>query len=141
MAWTAIYDATTGVLISVGTVVASNEVIAAKGHEALTLGFDPRTSAKQWNTTTREYDDVVPPKAAVRRQDFIERFTGDERDNLFDAARNDPNATLRKKIHGFIQYIQLSEHVHLDSGYIIASVNSMESAGIIGAGRAAEVLA
>lgn len=140
MTWFTVYQTSDGKRVSVGTVVAPDDFLAANGLDKLQTAFDPRTNTKQWNAGTRTYDDVTPPKAPISKQEFIDLFTDAERDELFDAAENHPTANVRKKIKGFINYIQLSEHIHLDQAYIVTSVNQMEAAGIIGAGRAAEIL-
>lgn len=76
----------------------------------------------------------LPPR------EFWRRFTAAEREKLEDLAMTG-TASVKKKLAAFKTYVQTGGNVELDDDYIIAIVAAMETAGVIAAGRAAEILA
>jgi hypothetical protein len=80
---------------------------------------------------------VVRVSLPVR--EFLRLFTPAERDALEDIAATG-TAAQRKKLNAFRFYIQTGGNVELADDYIIASVTAMETAGVLGAGRAAQIL-
>lgn len=140
MTWYAVYDKATGALVSTGTSVASDGALAARGLAKKMLAFNPQVRTKRWRTDLLEFEDLVPPKDLLRARDFLDRFTVTEREDIFDAARNG-SPPLQKRLNAFLEYVKTSGWVSLDSQYVVDSVTAMETAGLIGAGRAAEVLA
>lgn len=75
--WYAIHDAD-GNLRSVGTVLADDATLAAKG---LTKRLLPgQLNGKIWNPATRDFD-ITPPSAVPvwTRFEFLSRFTAEER--------------------------------------------------------------
>ena len=87
-----------------------------------------------WNESTLVFDPYPSPRI-ISTELFIERFTATEQEDIIDAAKTS------KKANRFIQILKLVQAANLDSEFIQVSVNAMESAGVIGVGRAAEVLA
>jgi hypothetical protein len=73
-------------------------------------------------------------------RDFWRRFTAAEREALVDMLANG-TAVQKKKLGAFRDYLHAGGNVELADDYVIASVTLMESAGVIGVGRAAQVLA
>lgn len=141
MSWFAVFDAVSGRLESVGTVVADAAVLSQRGLTAVEIGFDPRAPTKQWNETARDFDDVTPPKDTLTREAFLARFTEQERQDIFDAARNDGRAAVRVQMQAFLDWLKMVDPIRLDNGYVVKSVQGLETAGLLAAGRAAEVLA
>lgn len=139
MTWFAVYENATGRLVSLGTVVADDVTLARKGYAKKALTFDPRVPTKQWNETTRDFDDVPEPKPRLPLREFLDRFTVAEREDIFDAAQNG-TAGQQKKIGAFLDYLKASEVADLGAPYIIDSVTAMETTGLLGVGRAAEIL-
>jgi len=139
--WFAVYESATGRLVSTGTVVARDAELTKRGLVKKALAFDPQVPTRQWNESTQDFDVVVPPKPRVQVQDFVDRFTPAEREALSDAARSHPTPAVRTKIAAFNEYLRTASVISLDDSYITASVGQMETVGLIGAGRAAEVLA
>ena len=133
MIWFAVYKKTTGRLISTGQVVAPDSVLIAAGAAKLTLAFNPQVPEKQWNEITRQFDDVVPPKPRLSAREFLERLTETEREDIFDAAKTS------KKLHAFIETVKVSDMFDPNDPRTIAALNRIETAGLIGPGRAAEV--
>lgn len=85
---------------------------------------------------------AAPAPEAVRSlslRDFLRRFTPAERDTLEDLAANGGPA-VRKKLAAFKTYLSTGGYVELDDDYIVAAVTAMENAGVVAAGRAAEIL-
>jgi hypothetical protein len=70
---------------------------------------------------------------------FWKRFTVSEREALQGilATGTQPQ---KNKLNAFRDYLQTGGNVELIDDYIIASVNAMETAGVIGSGRANEIL-
>lgn len=134
--FTAVYETATGRLESIGTVVADDATLTRKGLAKKEFDFDKSEvgHSKNWNESTQTFDTVTPPKPAITRQAFIDRFTSAELDSIVDAAKT------AKRAAGFIEYLKMQDSVRLDAPRIVNSVNDMESAGLIAAGRAAEIL-
>ena len=135
MTWFAVYETATGRLISIGEVVASP---LPAGLTAVDVGLTPPSGV--WNSVTHAFDPAPVLKAVLAARDFWQRFTPAEREALWDMRANG-TATQKKKLGAFQDYITSSGTVDLNDAYIQASVNLMESAGVIAAGRAAVILA
>lgn len=85
---------------------------------------------------------AAPALEAVRSlspRDFLRRFKATERETLEDLAATG-TAAVKKKLAAFKFYVQTGGYVELDDDYIVAAVTAMETAGVIAAGRAAEIL-
>ena len=70
---------------------------------------------------------------------FWRRFTAAEREALQDKLATGTQPT-KNKPNAFRDYIAAGGNVELDDDYIIASLTAMETAGVISAGRAAQIL-
>jgi hypothetical protein len=79
-------------------------------------------------------DNAVPPAA------FWRRFTQPEREALQNILSTGTQ-NQKNKLNAFRDYILIGGNVELDDDYIVASVTMMETVGVIGAGRAAQILA
>lgn len=132
MAWFAVYETTSGSLVSLGTVVANP---LPNGLTSINVGLDRPTGI--WNPVTHVFD-AVSSKDPLTRREFYKRFTVAEREAL-ENIRATGTQTQKNKLNAFIEYI--ADGVELDDVYIISSVNLMENAGVIAPGRAVEVLA
>lgn len=77
---------------------------------------------------------------SLTQREFIQRFTAAEREALENKAQTGTQG-VKDKIAAFKTYIQTGGRVELNDDYIIAAVMQMEAAGVIAAGRAAEILA
>lgn len=86
-----------------------------------------------WNETTRGYDPIQLHRV-VTLKNFIFRFTDAEREALHVKVKTN------EKAEEFVQTLKIIQSVDLDSGYIVGRVNLMETAGVIGTGRATEIL-
>jgi hypothetical protein len=75
----------------------------------------------------------LPPKA------FWQRFTATEREALQDKLATGTQP-VKNKLNAFRDYVATGGNVELSDDYIIASVTAMESAGVLAAGRAAQIL-
>ena len=148
MTWYAVYNESTGVLTSTGSVIAEPgeteaEAIArldARGLGVLILPGDPRLVSQIWNTTTREFDPFTPPPPTLDKGEFLALFTEAEREEMFDAARNHPSGVVRKRLQAFLDWLKIVDAVDLDDDYVARAVNGMETVGILGASRAAEIM-
>lgn len=136
--WFAIHDAN-GVLQSTGTVVDDAAVVAKGWTKVGPLGFDPRVNTKRWNEATRTFDDVPPPDEVVDASVFLARFTDTEIEDILDARRNHANDNVRKQLDAFFEITNATGRVVMNARTTTV-VNGMETVGLIGAGRAAEIL-
>ena len=134
MTWYAIYRLSNGELVSTGTSVADP---LPAGLGVTNLGENPPLGV--WNSVTHTFDPSAALKPIVSRQDFWKRFTGAEREALYDMSLNG-TATQKKKLGAFRAYITDGEGVDMNDAYIQASVSLMESANVIGSGRAAQII-
>jgi hypothetical protein len=88
-----------------------------------------------------EYGNPPPPIVAysITLKAFWQRFTAAEREALQNIVSTGTQAQ-KNKLNAFRDYLQTGGNVELNDDYVIASVTLMQTAGIIGAGRAAEIL-
>ena len=88
----------------------------------------------KWTGT--EFEDIpVPPPTTINipTVDFWERFTSNEQDTLITSG----NAVVKR----FLFRLKISAEINLLDTKLITFVNGLETAGAIGPGRAAEILA
>lgn len=83
----------------------------------------------------------APPVVAVSLppREFWKRFKAAEREALQDKLATGTQA-VKNKLNAFRDYVATGGNVELADDYIIAAVTAMETAGVIGAGRAAQIL-
>jgi hypothetical protein len=86
-----------------------------------------------WSAPATEAVRSLPPRA------FLARFTASERE-LLENKLATGTQLVKDKLAAFRFYVMNGGNVELDDDYIIASVTAMESAGVIAAGRAAQIL-
>lgn len=82
---------------------------------------------------------AAPVWPSLTQRAFWRRFTVAERESLQGLLATGTQ-NQKNKLHAFRDYVATGMKVELIDDYIIASVTLMETAGIIGAGRAAEIL-
>lgn len=125
--WYAVYDSATGALISVGTVLANPlpDGMAYVEYAERPVGvWDPATLA------------FVPAPASPRRlprAEFMRLLTPQER--IAARGANDP------VVDDFLHLMDASESINLDHADTAAGLGYLESIGVLGAGRADEILA
>lgn len=66
--------------------------------------------------------------------EYLRRFTQDERIAIREAAKTVPT------LDDYLQLLELAEEVRSDDPDIIGALTMLEAVGLIGAGRAAEIL-
>lgn len=94
---------------------------------------ESNTREGAWNPTTRIFDPIELHRV-VSLQYFIFLFTEDEREAIHVKAKTNDKAA------EFVETLKILQSVDLDSDYIIGRVNLMETAGVVGQGRAAVIL-
>jgi DNA-binding MarR family transcriptional regulator len=72
---------------------------------------------------------------SVTRLAFLQRFTAQERVAIRAAAAQNPG------IEDYLQMLNVADEVSLTSATTVGGVQSLEAAGLIASGRAAEILA
>lgn len=133
MTWFAVWQTASGDLVSVGTVVASP---LPAGLSTTDLGANPPSGV--WNKVTHVFE-ASTLKASLPFKLFLQRFTQTESEALQNLLATGTQAQ-KNKLNAFIEYCKADSAVDLNDAYVVASVNLMESAGIIGAGRATVIL-
>lgn len=86
-----------------------------------------------WNQSTLDYD-PRPIDRRISHTEFMARFTDEEKEDLVEAAKT------IKKANTFIKMIPMMQIIDRDDTFIVDAVNGMGAVGIIGVGRAAEIL-
>lgn len=76
-----------------------------------------------------------PNKRLISKLDYMNRFTDAELAAIYTAAKTNINIEI------WLEKFKLSSEINLDDPRTIAGVQSLESVGLITAGRAAEILA
>lgn len=138
--WFAIYDLDTGKLVSVGTRVADDVTLAKFGRAKVEVPDNPMGNpALAWSEAQRAFVSVTPPRPKFDRQAFVRRFTEAELEALFTAAAEASNAKVRAKVRAFIETLRLLDFVDMNDDWVGSALNRLEQAGIIGAGRAAQI--
>lgn len=137
MALYAIYDTQTKRLFSVGEagVLAPDSVLAANGRtkkEVTGASLTNYSAGGVWNESTLAFD-ARPFAMTVERNEFLDLFSAAEQEAVIGTT----NATVQV----FLQKLSLSERVRLHHERTITAVNGLEALGLIGTGRAAQILA
>lgn len=148
MTWYAVFNDTSGDLISTGSVIAVGSETEAEAISrlsmsdmgVLTLGGDPRGVLQVWNSTTRTFDPRTALPPHLDKQDFLALFSEIEREDMFDAARNHGTANVKKRLQAFLDWLKIVDVVDMGDAYVSTAVNGMETVGIIGAGRATVIM-
>ena len=124
MTWFNLVDSASGKLISTSSV----SIVAGNGQEIV------ETAERDgiWNETTKSYD-AIPAQRIISLGDFIARFTDQEQEDFIEATKT------IKKANTFLNVIKLIGYADLNSDFVTTSLDQMESAGIIGAGRAVAI--
>lgn len=90
-----------------------------------------------WDTITTRWVSYITRTLSVAA--FKRRFTFAELAGLESAARQD-NAT-GNRVAAWLRFVSDNGRIDLDEAWLNTTVNQMETAGLIGAGRADEILA
>ena len=76
----------------------------------------------------------------ITREAFLDRFTSAEQAEIIFQSREHATAAVRKGLQDLMFQIQTRNKINLRWGQLITKVNQLESFGLIGAGRADEIL-
>jgi hypothetical protein len=74
-------------------------------------------------------------KPMLTKREFLERFTADERVAIRTAAQGS------MAVQDYLELVNVSDEIDLTYATTIGGVQALEGAGLIGEGRAAEILA
>jgi hypothetical protein len=134
MSWFAVWRTADGALVSTGTVLGS----PLPGGLSSTDFGTPQTGL--WNAATHVFDAAPVLKSVLTLRQFWDRWTTAEREALMNLQQTGTQAQ-KNKLYAFKDYVHDAGLVDCNDAYIQTSVNLAETAGIIGAGRAAVILA
>lgn len=86
-----------------------------------------------------------PPPPIITKIAFRSRFTSTEKEDLQMAAVINPSDTAQQrrqasKVQSWLEDIRNATYIDLTDTRVVTGVNAMETVGIIGTGRAAEIL-
>jgi hypothetical protein len=138
--WYAIYRESDGVLVSVGTVLAAPDVLTQNGYVAVEIPGPPGPYSA-WNVTTHSFDTMPTPKDTLSKQDFVERFTEQEwEDFIAYPSSNLGTAAQRRRVNAALKRLEWMEEVDLNLAKTQNAINGLETLGILGAGRAAQII-
>lgn len=121
----------------------TNEITDAQGNVGLFQDGDPVFAAYlAWTAADPEnhvaehtFNYPPPPPEPLTKLAFMNRFTMDEKAAIYTAAKQNVYIEI------WLDQFKLAEYVDVSDPRTIAGINALESFGLIGAGRAAELLA
>lgn len=80
-------------------------------------------------------DDSLPTVRLLTKLEYMNRFTDSELATIYTAAKTVVSVEI------WLEKFKLASEINLDDPYTIGGLQAMEAAGLIGVGRAAEILA
>lgn len=113
------------------TAVASTQEVVFVANSRAIDRYDPSLMGHRWTGTG--WEEVPRPATPLSQLAFLRRFTADER--MAIRASNDP------VVVDFLHLLSLAQDVRLADADTLAGVGYLEQAGLLVAGRAAEILA
>lgn len=123
-----------GTVAEVDAVLAMREAIRQSSNAA-EAAVEALTDAASVQAFTWSVDVVVPVPRRISSSDFVKRFQEAEVQAILEAAKT--NAAVQSLWERF----RLEDPINLDSVTVQSGVHALELAGLIAAGRAAEILA
>lgn len=132
----AIYETATGRLHSISTEAPGKlpTTYAQKEFPALT-----NADGKVWNTATLIFDNAPVLKPILSKRAYFARFTDAELDDIFDYANSAATNAQKKRIRSALEYFRTIGEADLNEQRVQRFANVLENAGIIAAGRAAQI--
>lgn len=118
--------------------VADAATLSKAGLTALT-GQPAMSATSAWDATTKAVKAVVGAKSVPSVMLFWQRFTAAEREAIENSYMTSTQA-VKNAIGAFFRYVQSAGAVDCNDAYIVAKVQQLETAGIISAGRAVQIL-
>jgi hypothetical protein len=111
------------------------QTLVNEGEADLYLASDTAGIGHTWDGETLTHGFPQKAKPHLTRLEFMQRFTLAERKTIRNASKNNQD------VEDMMHMLEIATYVDLNRADTIAMVNALESAGLIGTGRAAEVLA
>lgn len=111
----------------------TGEVVYAYGADQATEW--PEYPFTEFNHIAEKIAVVEPTQRTISKLEYLRRFTSEERIAIRQAAKVTP------VLEDYLAMLELAQDINLDDVDTVAAVQMLESAGLIAAGRAAEVLA
>lgn len=131
-----IYNSSTGALVSQGTVLTSPLPAGLTSQDIVS----PPADNTVWDTVSRSFVTKPSPRI-IPKHEFIQRFSIAERRELFGFMHgNTYTAAQQKILASILRYLDFLDRIDLDDVAIQQGVNYLETAGVLAAGRAAQVL-
>lgn len=125
-----LYNAENNALLGIGAA----ELVPQAGQAVIWRNREmPNFALETWVPATLNFETKV--NTSISKRELLKRITADEYAAIKAAA------ALNGQIDYFWQMFLLSEEVVLNHPDTVAGFNTLEAVGILGAGRAAEILA
>lgn len=136
MTWYAVYDKNTGELYSLGTVLA-NPLPARFNFKEYP---EQPNIGKAWSSVQLDFV-VKQTRKSYIFHEFLEALTQQEIENLFDYEFDALKPTAgRKRIRVFLERGRASGVVNCNDPWVRGEIQAAENAGILGPGRAAQLI-
>lgn len=127
--WKAIYETSTGILVSIGTVVAEplpEGLSLAEVGESYPLG--------SWNKATLSFESVSSLPDSWSRYEFLSLLTGQERIAIRERAKTDP------VVYDFMDLLSLSGTIFRSNPNVKSGLEYLASIGCLEVNRPMEIL-
>jgi hypothetical protein len=138
----AIYDNATGELVSTGTVVASQDVLTGLNRTAIATEYEDKLPPYvAWDKVTHSFVAFSPPRPVISKTELLEKFTVNEFEALMAfPTGNTGTAGQKRTVAAIIKQLEWREQIDLNLQRVQDAINFLETVGIIGAGRAAQII-
>jgi hypothetical protein len=112
----AVYRVSDGELVSVGSVLAPDDVLQAKGLAYKPIGEALPPATRAWNKAILDYETVPARKAVLNKADFIDLFTDAEWDALVGySTGNQGTVAQRRRVGSIVERIRMLGDIDLNS--------------------------
>jgi hypothetical protein len=139
--WYAVYEIATGDLVSTGTVIAADSVLAELGRAAVAIGQSPPGPYTVWNKVTHAFDTFAPPKEVLSKREFMERFTDTEWDDIIAGpSSNALTTSQRKTLGGALERLRWMDEVDLGLARVQNFLQFLVNVSLITAARRTEII-
>lgn len=132
----AIYETATGRLHSLSSVMPTSLPAQYTAKDFPTLS---NADGKIWNIATLDFDNAPVLKPILTKRDYFARFTDTELDDIFDFANSSATVAQKKRIRSALEYFRIVNEADMNELRVQRFATVLENAGIIAAGRAAQV--
>lgn len=132
----AIYETATGRLHSLSSAMPPSLPPQYTAKDFPTLS---NAEGKVWNPATLVFDNAPVLKPVLTKRAYFARYTDTELDDIFDFANSSASVVQKKRIRSAIEYFRTVNEADMNEPRVQRFATVLENAGIIAAGRAAQI--